>query len=166
VTFAQARGAAVVRILTGVLFVAEGYSKITGAFVRGTFVKRAGEMAGEAWPFWAAFLNRVVIPNATAMAWVVAVGELAVGVGLVLGLLTRIAAVGGALLVFSFLLGQSYVPGSDWSRWVTAGLSSKLAVLLLLLLGIVDAGRVWGLDSRIGRRKRSLRSRRTIRAEG
>jgi uncharacterized membrane protein YphA (DoxX/SURF4 family) len=145
-----ARGAALIRIATGAIFVAEGYSKITGPFVRGGFGKNAQEIAAKAWPVWGRFLHAVVIPNAAAVAWLVAAGELAVGLGLLAGVWTRWASAGGALLVLSFLLGQFYVPGGSWSDWVTAGLPSKFAILLLCLIGLVDAGRVWGLD---GRRK-------------
>lgn len=150
--------AAIVRILTGVIFVAEGYGKLTGAFVRGGFASQAGEIAQKAWPVWSGFLKTVVLPGAPAFGWLVAIGELAVGLGLVAGLWSRAASFGGALLVLSFLLGQSYVPGAAWEDWVTAGLSSKLAILLLVLLGVLDAGRVWGWDGR-------MRSRRGVRAE-
>jgi hypothetical protein len=55
------------------------------------------------------------------------------------------------------LLGQTNVEGADWTRWVTAGLTSKFALLLLWLLLLADAGRTWGLDSRLRERKRSFR---------
>ncbi len=149
-----ARVAAIVRIGTGILFLAEGYGKLTGRFVRGGFEEQAKEIAAKAWPFWSRFLHGVVLPHAAAVAWLVALGELAVGIGLLLGLWTRIAAFGGVLLVFSFLLGQSYVPGTSWDGWVTAGLTSKFAVLLLALIGAADTGRVWGMDGRARRGKK------------
>jgi thiosulfate dehydrogenase [quinone] large subunit len=148
-----ARAAAVVRIATGAIFVAEGYSKVAGPFVRGGFQSQAREIATKAWPLWSRFLHAVVIPNAPAIAWLVALAELAAGLGLVLGFWTRAAAFGGALLVLSFALGQSYVPGASWDGWVTAGLASKFALLLLTLIGLVDAGRVWGMDGRAKRPK-------------
>lgn len=153
-TPAAGRVAALVRIATGALFVAEGYSKIAGDFVRGDFAGQAREIAAKGWPFWSRFLQGAVIPNASAVAWLVAAGELAVGIGLLLGLWTRAASAGGVLLVLSFLLGQSYAPGGSWDRWVTAGLVSKFAVLLLLLIAAADAGKEWGLDGRARSRKR------------
>ncbi|HKD17996.1 MAG TPA: DoxX family protein, partial [Thermoanaerobaculia bacterium] len=99
------RAAAIVRILTGVLFVAEGLSKITGSFVRGGFVEPLHRMAAASFPFWRHFLEAVVVPRPNLFAWIIALGELAVGVGLILGLLTRIAAGGGALLMLSIALG-------------------------------------------------------------
>lgn len=148
--------ASLVRIAAGIIFVAEGWGKVSGGFVHGDFSKQASGMAAKAWPFWQRLLHGFVLPNAAAIAWLVALSELAVGFGLVLGLWTRVACAGGALLVLTFLFGQSYVPGSSWDSWVTAGLTSKFAILLLLLLAACDAGRVWGLDGR-------ARGRKTIR---
>jgi thiosulfate dehydrogenase [quinone] large subunit len=151
-----ARAASVVRIATGVIFIAEGYSKASGKFVRGGFAERAGEIAAKAWPVWAGFLRDAVVPNAATVAWLIAAGELAVGIGLVLGLWTRAACAGGALLVLAFLLGQFYAPAGSWADWIVAGLTSKFALLLLALLGLVDAGKTWGLDGRVRRGRRRL----------
>ena len=149
-TKAAARLAGLVRIAAGVLFVAEGFGKATGKFVQGGFAKSASGMAAESWPLWKSFLNSVVVPHASLFAWVVALGELAVGIGLLLGFLTRVAASGGVLLLLTILLGQTYVPGSSWTGWVTAGLTTKFAILLLLLIAAVGYG-AWGVD---GRRKK------------
>jgi len=142
---------AIVRILTGVIFVAEGVSKLRGEFVRGGFAQSVRETAGHAWAFWGSFLRSVVLPNASGFAWFFALAELALGIALVLGFLTRAAAVGGVLLMLILLLGQTNVGGGSWEDWVTAGLTSKFALLLLWLLFLADAGRVWGLDARLRR---------------
>jgi len=148
---------AIVRIVTGVIFVAEGFSKITGDFVRGGFAESAREMAsGRAWPFWSGFLRSFVIPNATGFGWFFALAELALGVALILGFLTRVAAVGGILLMVILLLGQTDVGKGGWAEWVTAGLPTKFAVLLLWLLFLADAGRVGGIDARLRRGPRAL----------
>ncbi len=144
---------ALIRIGTGVLFVAEGFGKVTGKFVRGAFAHDAEEMARKAWPLWGSFLRSVVIPHAGLFAWVVALGELLLGVALLLGLLTRVAAAAGVLLLLSILLGQSYVPGSDWMGWITAGLTTKFAILLLLSIAATGHG-AWGID---GRRRGKVR---------
>ena len=101
------RTAAAVRILTGLLFVAEGYSKLTGEFVSGGFGKAAARISHEAWPFWGEFLRSTVVPRAGTLAWAFALGELAVGIGLLLGLWTRVACVGGLLLMTTILLGDA-----------------------------------------------------------
>lgn len=147
------RTAAIVRILTGLLFTAEGLSKLTGDFVRGGFAKHVGKIAAGSFPFWKHFLETVVVPHADAFGWVVALGELAVGIGLLLGLLTRVASAGGALLMLAIVLGEAKPEaGAAWDDWITSGLTPKLAFLLLVLLCAVNPGKVWGLDGRRGRR--------------
>jgi thiosulfate dehydrogenase [quinone] large subunit len=147
---------AIIRIATGVIFFAEGFSKITGDFVRGGFAQSAREVAaGKAWPFWSAFLKSIVIPNATRFGWFFALAELVLGVALIFGFLTRAAAVGGILLMVILLLGQTDVRNGGWAEWVTAGLPTKFALLLLWLIFLADAGRVWGIDARVRRRPRA-----------
>ena len=153
------RTAAIVRILTGVLFVAEGLSKISGPFVRGGFAGQVGEIAAGSFPFWKRFLETAVVPRAGLFAWVVALGELAVGVGLLAGFLTRVAAAGGALLTLAFALGEARPgPGASWGDWITSGLTPKFAFLLLLLLFAVNPGTVWALDARSRARRTKLRA--------
>jgi thiosulfate dehydrogenase (quinone) large subunit len=149
------RTRAVVRILAGVLFVAEGWSKIAGAFVRGEFAGDLPEIARGSVPFWRTFLERFVVPHATAAGWLIALGELAVGIGLVLGLWTRVACAGGAALMLAIALGgiRPHDASPAWTDWVTASLTPKLALLLFVLMFTVDAGRTWGLDGVMGRRK-------------
>jgi uncharacterized membrane protein YphA (DoxX/SURF4 family) len=126
--------------------------------VRGGFARQTVEMLPQAWPFWRSFLRAVVLPHAPVFAWLVAIGELATGLGLLLGFWTRVAAAGGALLMVSILLAQSYpAAGSSWDHWITAGLTTKFALLLLLLLAAADAGRVWGIDAGRGGPRRGLR---------
>jgi uncharacterized membrane protein YphA (DoxX/SURF4 family) len=145
------RLAALVRIATGVLFVTLGLEKIVGSFVRGGFAKDVASTLATSWPFWRSFLQSTVAGNAAVFAWIVAAGELVIGLALLLGLGTRAAAVGGALLMLVILLGQSYPgPKAPWDRWITSGLATRFALLLLLLLAASDAGRVWGLDGRRG----------------
>lgn len=156
-TSATARAVAIARILTGVIFVAEGSAKIRGEFVRGGFAESVRETAGHAWPFWESFLRSAVLPNAGAFGWFFAVAELALGIALVLGLLTRVAAVCGMLLMVILLFGQTKVAEGGWEAWVTAGLTSKFALLLLWMLFLADAGREWGLDARLRRRPRGRR---------
>jgi len=142
---------------TGAIFLAEGFSKIAGPFVHGKFAEQTRQIAAKSWPVWSGFLQTVVLPNAAAVGWLVAVGELAVGIGLLAGLWTRAACAGGAVLVLTFLLGQFWAPGGAWHDWITAGLTSKFALLLLALLASADAGKTWGLDGR-PRRGRGIKS--------
>jgi uncharacterized membrane protein YphA (DoxX/SURF4 family) len=150
---APVRFAAIVRIATGLLFLAEGYSKIAGEFVKGGFRKQAALMAHEAFPFWRRFLETAVIPHASAVAWAFASAELVVGIALVLGLLTRAACAVGIALMLSILLASANAgSGARWADWITAGLTPKFALLLFVLLLAVNAGTTWGLDARLWRK--------------
>src|SRR5580700_1330707 len=50
------------------------------------------------WPFVKTSFEKVVGPHPKSMAYIVVFGELAVGLGLVLGFLTPVAAIAGILL--------------------------------------------------------------------
>ncbi|HEX4438479.1 MAG TPA: DoxX family protein [Thermoanaerobaculia bacterium] len=145
---------AVVRILTGALFFAEGWSKIAGPFVRGGFAADLADIARGSVPFWRTFLERFIVPHAAAAGWLIALGELSVGIGLLLGLWTRVACAGGAALMLAIMMGgiRPHDPKA-WTDWVTAALTPKLAFLLFVLLFTVDPGRTWGLDGVMGRKK-------------
>ena len=153
------RTAAVIRILTGLIFLAEGWSKLKGEFVRGGFAASVQEMAAGTWPFWKHVLETIVAPRAEVFGWAFALGELAVGIGLILGLFTRVAAGGGMALMLLVLLGSGRAePGATWDTWVTAGLTAKFALLLLALLFAVNPGRVLGLDGAISKRRRESKT--------
>lgn len=64
----------------------------------------SGVLAREGVPGWYVwFVENVALPNAALFSWVVAWGEVLVGLGLILGLLTGIAAFFGTLMNLSFL---------------------------------------------------------------
>lgn len=156
----RARVAALIRMATGLLFLALGYSKMTGEFVRGGFGEAAAGAARKAWPFWRPVLEGVIVPNADPLGWVFAGAEVAIGIGLLLGLMTPVAAAGGVVLMLGLVLNDSYAgPGAAWTEWVTAALSAKLALLLFALILASDAGRVWGIDGRLKRGRPGSRLR-------
>jgi thiosulfate dehydrogenase [quinone] large subunit len=72
-------------------------------FVQGALAKTGGDHP-DVQPFYAAFLENLVLPYAGFWAWVVTLGEIAVGMGLILGLLTGIAAFFGGFMNVNYLL--------------------------------------------------------------
>jgi thiosulfate dehydrogenase [quinone] large subunit len=72
------------------------------------FLKGAVAKAGGAHPavqgWYADFLKNVAIPNASWFAYVITFGEIAVGLGLIVGALTGIAAFSGLFMNLNFLL--------------------------------------------------------------
>jgi thiosulfate dehydrogenase [quinone] large subunit len=75
---------------------------VTG-FAAGALAKTSGaHPAVQGWYAW--FLQHIVLPGAGFFSFLVSWGELAVGLGLLLGILTGIAAGFGVLMNLNFLL--------------------------------------------------------------
>jgi thiosulfate dehydrogenase (quinone) large subunit len=105
-----------VRLYLGYEWLMAGYEKLlnpawfgadAGAALTG-FVERALTKAAGAHPdvtFWyASFLKSVVLPQVTVWSNLITLGELAVGLGLILGLFTGVAAFFGGFMNLNFLL--------------------------------------------------------------
>ena len=100
----------VIRLYLAYIFIPAGWHKITeGGWVFGDGSPIMGMVSGAAsaegtptWYVW--FLENIVQPNAGLFATLVALGEFAVGLGLLVGLLTGIAAFGGVFLNANFIL--------------------------------------------------------------
>ena len=139
----------VVRLVLGYWWLNAGYQKIWGSekaafwfgggagvkgFATAGVVGSATGKSGASYGWWAAFLHNFVIPNASWIAKLVSLGELLVGVALILGLLTGVAAGAGLLLNLTYMFTGS------------AGVNAMFAILgVLLILAWRNAG--WfGLD--------------------
>jgi len=135
----------VIRLYVGYAWITAGWGKVTsdawtgknaGAAIKG-FVGGAlakSQEGADVTGWYATFLENVVLPNAKVFSFFVAYGELLVGLGLILGLLTGIAAFFGALMNVSFLL---------------AGTLSTNPLLFILATWLVLAWKVagwYGLD--------------------
>lgn len=136
----------IVRLYVGYIWLMAGWEKIAnpawfgpnaGAALTG-FAKGALAKTGGAHPdvtqWYAAFLQYIVLPNVTAWSNAIAVGELLVGLGLIVGIFTTTAAFFGFFMNLNFLF---------------AGAVSSNPVLLVLSLLLMIAHRVaghWGLD--------------------
>lgn len=107
-------------------------SAITGFVNRG--LAHAGGEHPDVTGWYATFLQHVVLPNAAFFSYVITAGELLVGLGLLLGALTGIAAFFGLVMNFSYLLGG------------TVSINPVLAILgILVVLAWRNAGWI-GLD--------------------
>ena len=102
-------------------------------FVAGALKKTTGDHP-DVTGWYAAFLQGVVLPNAALWSWLITLGEIAVGIGLILGLFTGIAAFFGGFMNANYLL---------------AGTVSTNPILFILATWLVLAWRVagyWGVD--------------------
>lgn len=105
---------------------------ITG-FVNGALQRTGGEHPDvQAWYAW--FLQNLVLPNASLWSYLVTFGEILVGIGLILGIFTGIAAFFGSLMNVNYLL---------------SGAVSTNPVLFAIATWLVLAWKTagwWGLD--------------------
>ena len=98
------------RVWLGVMWIQAGYAKIWGAEAAGFLHNHGAGVAGfaahgtPAYSWWGSFLHGFVVPNAGAIGVLVAVGEFAIGIALVAGLFTRVAALGSLALLFTYVM--------------------------------------------------------------
>jgi thiosulfate dehydrogenase [quinone] large subunit len=98
------------RVWLGIMWMQAGWAKLFGA-ENGFFLHNNGAgVAGfaahgtPAYTWWGSFLHSFVVPNAGWIAIFVAFAEFTVGVCLVLGLFTRVAALGSLALLFTYVM--------------------------------------------------------------
>lgn len=94
---------------------------------------------GATYPFMVSVLQRVVLPHATVIAFLVAYGELAIGLALVCGIWVRAASMFGFIYMFCLLFSSNY-PGDHAPLWQYFGASLNHFVLALCFLTFL-AGR-------------------------
>ncbi len=98
------------RIFLGVMFIYAALTKLTDSsfFDPASQNSVASQMQASADSSPIGFLLNRLIEHATLVGYGIAIGELAIGLGLLFGIWTRVAAIGLALVSFSFLLTVSW----------------------------------------------------------
>ena len=148
----NSRALAVLRISVGALFLIFGEYKVFGTqfTLHGGFqfwINRFLE--GGAYPFMVPVLRGFVLAHATPIAFLVAYGELAIGIALVFGILVRPASVAGLVFMLTLLFSSDY-PGAGAPFWQYFGASLSHSVFLLcfvaFLIGRADA--FWSVQAR------------------
>ena len=138
----------IIRVYLGVLWLLAGWGKImdpsgvwvgskagaaVAGFAQGAMAQTAGEHP-QVTGWYAGFLKNVVIPNAAVFSYMVTFGEILVGLALILGVFTGVAAFFGGFMNASFIF---------------AGVAGANPLMFILATWIVLAWRVaghWGLD--------------------
>jgi uncharacterized membrane protein YphA (DoxX/SURF4 family) len=132
------------RVYLGVVFLVAAVPQIRDDAPLATSTR---DVAVEQGPrFYREFARAVVVPNADLFARLLPWVEMGIGVLLVLGLLTRVAAAGAMLLAVNSMFAKG--------EWFWSPSSSDAAfslIALALLLGA--AGRTLGLDRLLARRR-------------
>jgi thiosulfate dehydrogenase [quinone] large subunit len=136
----------IIRLYAGYEWITAGYEKITSpawtgssagsalsGFVKGALTKSTGAHP-DVQNWYASFLSNIVLPNVAVWGYVVAIGETLVGIALILGIFTGIAAFFGSFMNMNYLL---------------AGTVSTNPILLILAIFLILAWKTagwWGLD--------------------
>jgi thiosulfate dehydrogenase [quinone] large subunit len=128
------------RAFLGVTFTFAGLQKLSSAsfFTASSPSSIQSQMAGAARLSPIHSLLHALLPHAVLIGWVIAYGELAIGLGTLLGLKTRVAAAAGALLSLNLFLAVSfhsspYFTGADivflfaWLPLIVGGGGSLLS---------------------------------------
>jgi thiosulfate dehydrogenase (quinone) large subunit len=155
----NARALAALRIAVGALFIIFGQYKVFGAQFTfgGGFQSWINRFLVDqaAYPFMVPVLRGFVLPHGTMIAFLVAYGELVIGLGLVLGLFVRSASVCGIIYMLSLLFSSNY-PGPHTALWQYFGAALNHLVLALCFgaFAVGNADRVFALRPRFERLRR------------
>ncbi len=141
---------AIVRIFVGTQFVQAAWPKVFGGHFLSGQGRGLGEqlLAGAAKDplLWhRAFIIDFVAPNAHFFSYLVAFGELAIGISLITGCLMRVSSSFGALHNANIYLAIAYANGAQANF-------NRLLIVLHIVFVCASAGRVLGIDGLLAKR--------------
>src|SRR5690242_7021314 len=135
----EVKALAGLRIAVGILFLIFAQYKVFGTqfTLGGGFQHWINEfLEGGAYPFMAPVLKSFVLPHATPIAFLVAYGELAIGLALVLGIMVRVASAFGVIYMMSLLFSSNY-PGTHAEFWQYFGAALDHLVLAMCFVAFI-----------------------------
>ena len=97
---------------------------------------------GYSW--YQSLLNSVVVPHAAIFARLIVVTEIYIGIALVIGLTTRLAAWLALFLLLNYMCAKGAVP---WGPGI-----DQSDIILALIILFSDAGRTFGIDKLLANR--------------
>src|SRR5258708_2214425 len=127
------------RIALGVLFLTSGFYKTQAALAQPIMGFVGGYGMTHAYGWYRPFIQNVNVPHPGLFGGLVTVGEIYVGISLILGLTTRLAAGVGLFMLLNFLSTKGAMP---WNPSVVD--IPDIVICVTLILGA--AGRTFGLD--------------------
>jgi len=148
------------RIAVGCLFLIFAQYKVFGSqfTLHGGFQWWINEFLRQgAYPFMVPVLETFVLPHATTIAFLVAYGELAIGLALVIGLYVKAASAFGFVYMLALLFSSNY-PGPRVPLWQYFGASLDHSVLALCFLAFMVGRSNERLSVRSINRKRNRHS--------
>jgi thiosulfate dehydrogenase (quinone) large subunit len=143
-----------VRVLIGAVWLNGGVEKVLNPEFPRQFAAslEAGGFVSQAPPFFQDFMRGYVVPNAELFAQLMRAGELTLGLALVFGLLTNLAAIGSVLLSAVILLSQGGVrlgTGLGSPEFLTINVIVALISIVILLS---PNAKNFSVDSRLAER--------------
>ena len=151
-------GMALVRIVIGAVWLNGGLEKLLNPDFPQQFAQslEVGAFVSQAPAFFQNFMQSTVVPNAETFAQLVRFGELFLGVTLILGLLTNLAAIGSVFMSLNIMLSQGSPNFGEGLG--SPGVFTINAVLLLLSLIVLFSpnAKALSLDSPIADRRPRL----------
>jgi uncharacterized membrane protein YphA (DoxX/SURF4 family) len=141
------------RIYVGYYLLFQGIRKFQRDFPKGDWVGRQiGDLTNlDLYPWYKRFLIDYVVPHRELFGYLVMIGEIAVGVCLLLGLFTRWSALIGFFMLINYYLG------AGMSRGGTMLAHQQIFIIALAIIVLANPGRALGLDGLLsgdgGRRK-------------
>ena len=147
-----------VRVLIGAVWLNGSLEKLLNPSFPGQFAAslQAGGFVSQAPPFFRDFMKGYVVPNAEIFAQFMRMGELMLGIALILGLLTNLAALGSVGLSAAILLSQGGVglgTGLGAPEFLTINV---LVALLSVVILLSPAAKSLSIDSRLAERSPTL----------
>ena len=147
-----------VRILVGAVWLNGAVEKLLNPEFPQQFATslQAGGFISAAPPFFQDFMHGVVVPNVELFAQLMRAGELALGIALILGLLTNLAALGSVGLSIVIVLSQGGVrlgAGLGAPEFITINV---LVALISIVILLSSAAKAYSVDAILARRRPSL----------
>ena len=164
-------GMALVRILVGAVWLNGALEKFLNPEFPRQFAAslNAGGFISQAPPWFQDFMHENVVPNAELFAQLQRFGELALGLALIFGLLTNLAAIGSIALGLTLLISQGGVRlGTGLGSPEFLDIDLLIALISLVIL-LSPAAKALSLDAALARSRPRLApllvNRRGVRAD-
>jgi thiosulfate dehydrogenase [quinone] large subunit len=132
----------VLRIYVGAYMLLQGVRKFQRDFPKGDWIGRQiGDInALDLYPWYKKFLLDYVVPHHDLFGYLVMIGEIAVGAGLLLGLFTRLSALVGLFMLINYFLGVGMARGGATLA------QQQTFIIALAIFVLANPGRTLGLD--------------------
>lgn len=141
----------ILRLAVGIFFLYLGYTKIQNGWLLSSERLEKSltnfERNAPAVSKW--YIEHVGKPGVHLWSKLIALGETALGVSLILGFLVRLSTLAGIIMVFNFHLTN----GTLFSLSFFGNPWASLLITTLLVLHMTRAGKKWGLDALLARRR-------------